>query len=150
MGNDQVIIEGVRAALERDPRIAHPAEIAIAAQAGMVTLRGTVRSLHQRRATIEVAGSVAGVRAVTAGLRIDPREHARDDEIRGAALQALLSDDGVPERVDVAVANGWLTLKGEVKHQHESTAAFDAVSRVAGVGGITNAIKVVSAGVDGR
>jgi osmotically-inducible protein OsmY len=52
-GNDQVIIEGVRAALERDSRIADAAEIAIAAQAGMVTLRGAVRGLHQRQTAVD-------------------------------------------------------------------------------------------------
>ena len=47
------------------------------------------------------------------------------------------------------VANGWLTLKGEVEHQYESNAAFDVVYRLPGVGGITNEIKVITAGVDG-
>jgi osmotically-inducible protein OsmY len=61
-----------------------------------------------------------------------------------------MSTDGVPDdRVDVGVAAGWLTLKGEVKRQSESDAAFDAVAKLAGVGGITNEIRVVSAGVDG-
>jgi osmotically-inducible protein OsmY len=49
----------------------------------------------------------------------------------------------------VIVANGWLTLKGEVEHQYESNAAFDVVYRLPGVGGITNEIKVITAGVDG-
>jgi osmotically-inducible protein OsmY len=143
------VIEEIRAALDRDPRIAHAAEIAVGEREGMVTLRGTVSSPRQRRTAVEIARSVPGVRSVNDGLRIDPRDHSPDDEIRGAALQALLSDERVPDRVDVSVANGWLTLKGEVKRQRESDAAFDAVSRVAGVGGITNRIVVVSPGVDG-
>ena len=49
---------------------------------------------------------------------------------------------------DVAVANGWATLNGEVKHQRESDAAFAAASGIAGVGGITNRIIVVSPGAD--
>ena len=40
-------------------------------------------------------------------------------------------------------------MKGEVKHQYESNAAFEAVSGVPGVGGITNEIRVVTAGLDG-
>lgn len=47
------------------------------------------------------------------------------------------------------VADGWLTLKGEVKHQLDSDAAFEAVSGLRGIGGITNEIKVISAGIDG-
>jgi osmotically-inducible protein OsmY len=147
MSNRNVIIEEIRSALERDPRIAHAAEVAVAEREGRVTLRGTVRSIHQRRTAVEIAKSARGVRAVEDGLRLDPRDHARDNEIRGAALQAL-SDGGVPAGVDLAVANGWATLKGEVKHQHQSDAAFAATSGIAGVGGITNRITVVSPGAD--
>src|SRR6201989_3044812 len=95
MSHRNVIIEEIRAAPERDPRIAHAAEVAVAERHGQVTLRGTVRSIHQRRTALEIARSVPGVRTVEDGLRIDPRDHARDDEVRGAALQALAAD-GVP------------------------------------------------------
>ena len=92
MSNRNIIIEETRAALERDPRIAHAADVAVAEREGRVTLRGTVRSIHQRRTAVEIATSVPGVRAVEDGLRIDPRDHTRDAEIRGAALQALAGD----------------------------------------------------------
>ena len=147
MSNRNTIIAETRAALEADPRIAHAADLAVAEREGRVTLRGTVRSLHQRRTAVEIAKSVHSVRAVEDGLRIDLRDHTRDNEIRGAAVQGL-ADEGVAAPVDVDVSNGWATLKGEVKHQHESGAAFAAVSRIAGVGGITNRI-VVSPGLDG-
>jgi osmotically-inducible protein OsmY len=149
MANDPVIIESTRDALARDSRIAHAEEIAVAEREGRVTLRGTVRSFHQRRTAVEVARSVPGVRAVDDQLRLDPRDYSRDDEIRGTALQALMSDDGVPDQVDVKVVSGWLTLKGQVKHQRESDAAFAAASGVPGVGGITNEITVVSPAADG-
>ena len=148
--SDERVIDEIRATLERDPRINHAAQVAVSEQAGRVTVRGTVRSLHQRRAALEIAKSVQGVDAVTDELRVDPRDHACDDQIRGTALQELMSNDDVPaDRIDVSVADGWLTLTGEVKHQHESNAAFDAVSNVAGVGGITNKITVITAGMDG-
>ena len=147
MRDRKIIIEETRSALERDPRIAHAAEVAVAEREGRVTLRGTVRSIHQRRTAVEIAKSVPGVRAVEDGLRIDPRDHTRDSEIRGAALQAL-SDDGVPAGVDIAVANGWATLSGEVRHQRESDAAFAAATGIAGLGGITNRITVVSPGAE--
>ena len=147
MSNRNIIIEETREALERDPRIAHAAEVAVAEREGRVTLRGTVRSIHQRRTAVEIARSVPGVRAVEDGLRIDPRDHTRDAEIRGAALQAL-SDGGVPAGVDLSVTNGWATLSGEVRHQRDSDAAFAAASGIAGVGGITNRITVVSPGAD--
>lgn len=80
-------------------------------------------------------------------LTVDVRDHVQDGEIRGAALQRLVSNVDVPVGwIDVKVDNGWLTLKGEVKHQYENDAAFAAVSPVPGVGGITNEIKVITAG----
>ena len=138
------------ATLNSDPRIHNSAEVAVSEKAGTVTLRGTVRSLHQRRTAVEIARSVRRVRAVEDELRVDPRDHWRDEELRGAALQALMSDDSVPaDRLEVKVTAGWVTLTGEVKHQSDSDAAFAAVSRLAGVGGITNEIKVITAGVGG-
>ena len=88
-----------------------------------------------------------GVRGVEDELSLDLRDRWEDDEIRGAVLQALSSDPDVPEdRIDVSVDAGWLTLKGEVKHQSESNAAFEVASRIPGVGGITNKIEVVTPG----
>jgi osmotically-inducible protein OsmY len=150
MPSDNVIIEEVREALAREPRLHHSAEVAVAEKNGTVALRGSVRSLHQRRVAVEVAQSVPGVRAVEDELSIDLLDRWQDDEIRGTALQALVSDNGVPDgQIDVAVADRWLTLKGEVSHQSESDAAFEAVERLPGVGGITNEIKVITAGMHG-
>lgn len=150
VSDDQGITDAARAALDGDSRLAHAAEIAVASRAGTVTLRGTVRSIHQRRVAVEIARSVPGVGDVVDELRVDPRDRFLDDEVRGAALQALMSNDSVPaDRIDVQVASGWLTLKGEVTQQSESDAAFAAVSQLSGVGGITNEIKVITAGIDG-
>jgi osmotically-inducible protein OsmY len=144
------IIDEIRAKLENDRHVPHPKEIAVSEREGDVTLRGSVGSFQQRQAAVRVAKSVRGVRVVEDQLAVDLRDHWGDDEIRGVALQALMSTDAVPaERVDVRVDAGWLTLKGEVGHQYESDAAFAAASEVPGVGGITNEIKVISAGIDG-
>ncbi len=150
MTDDKHIAEEAQAKLESDSRVPHPGEIAVSARAGTVTLRGTVGSFQQHRAAVEIARSVSGVRGLADELRVDLRDRSEDDEVRGAALQALMSDAAAPaDRVDVGVADGWLTLKGEVKHQEESDAAFAAVSGLPGVGGITNEIKVITAGIDG-
>jgi osmotically-inducible protein OsmY len=62
---------------------------------------------------VDIAKSTRGVRAVEDELTVDPRDHSDDDEIRGAALQALMSRPHVPEeQIDVRVADGWLTLSG--------------------------------------
>ena len=150
MSGADVITESIRDALGRDPRIPHPSEVAVAQQQGVVTLRGSVASHNQRRTAVQIAESVRGVREVEDELRIDPRDRWVDNEIRGAALQALMSNVAVPShRIEVGVADGWLTLKGDVRHQYDSDTAFESVRGITGVGGITNEIKVIIAGLDG-
>jgi len=144
------MVEEIRAKLEGDSRIPHPAEIAVSARAGDITLRGSVGGFGQRHAAAEIARSVRGVRAVENELQVDLRDRFADNTIRGVALQILMSDPDVPaDRIDIHVAAGWLTLKGEVKHQYDSDVAFDDVLGLPGVGGITNEIKVITAGMDG-
>jgi osmotically-inducible protein OsmY len=147
MLNQNLIGDEIRAKYVRDPRIPHPGEVAVSERAGAVTLRGTVTTPQQRHVAVEIAKSVPGVRDVYDELSVDPRDRWEDAEIRGAALQALMSSPGVPaDQIDVKVDDAWLTMKGEVKHQYESDVAFEAVSQVPGVGGITNRITVITAG----
>lgn len=135
------------ASLDRDPRIPSPTEIAVSADGGVVMLRGTVESFRQRRAAVEDANKVDGAYEVDDELKVsllgsDVRE---DDEIRGAALQTLMWDGDVPsDLVDVEVADGWLTLKGDVSYQFQSDAAYNDVASLYGVYGITNEIRVTN------
>ena len=121
---------------------------------GIVTLRGTVGSLRQRRAAVEDAGAVQGVDEIIDELRIDLLESDRRgaDELRGMALQTLIWDANVPRgSVDVRVdGDCWVTLRGEVEHQYQSDAVYDDVSRLTGVLGVTNDIKVVTGKRDHR
>jgi osmotically-inducible protein OsmY len=132
--------------LSKDKRLPAPQEIAVKAVGREVTLRGTVGSFGQRRAAVNVARSVDGVSEVNDQLRVrilDAYER-EDAEIRGAALQRLAWDAEIPsESIDVEVEDGWLTLNGEVDFQFQSDAAFDDASKLYGVIGITNQIRVV-------
>ena len=137
----------VIARLDDDPRIADSAEIAVAGDGGIVTLRGTVGRFSQRRAAERDARAVDGVYEVINHLKVnllgvDRRE---DDEIRGAALQNLIWDAELPsDSIDVEVQDGWVTLKGDVSFQFQSDAAYDDVSKLYGVAGVTNEIEVTS------
>ena len=147
MRDEQLISDEIRARYARDPRIPHPAEVAVLTRSGTVTLRGKVASFREIHAAVELARSVRGVRAVNDELAVDPRDRFEDNRVRGAVLQSLMSDPHVPvDDIDVYVNAGWLTLRGQVKHQSDSNAAFEAVSALPGVAGITNEIKVVTAG----
>jgi osmotically-inducible protein OsmY len=132
-------------ALTDDPRLPAHREIAVSAYDGAVTLRGTVGSFAQRRAAEKDANGVKGVYAVDNELQVRLLdEYAREDaEIRGAALQTLMWDSELPDgAVDVKVSDGWVTLEGYVNHQYQSDAAFEDVSRLLGIYGVTNKITV--------
>jgi osmotically-inducible protein OsmY len=141
------IEDEIRTSLVEDPRIADPLEIAIAADDGVVTLRGTVGSFRQRRAAVADAQAVDQTYDIRDELNVRLLdEWAREDaEIRGVALQFLMWDVEIPaDAVNVDVSAGWVTLKGTVTYQFQSDAAFDDVAGLYGVVGVTNKIEVVS------
>jgi osmotically-inducible protein OsmY len=137
----------VIAQLEDDPRIADSAEIAVAGDGGIVTLRGTVERFSQRRAAERDARSVDGVYEVINHLKVNllGADRREDDEIRGAALQNLIWDAEIPsDSINVKVQDGWVTIKGDVSFQFQSDAAYDDVSSLYGVAGVTNEIVVTN------
>jgi osmotically-inducible protein OsmY len=139
--------DDVIARLEADPRIADSAEIAVVGDGSIVTLRGTLERFSGRRAAEHDARGVEGVYEVINHLKVNPRgaDRREDDEIRGAALQNLIWESEVPsDSIDVKVQDGWVTLKGDVSFQFQSDAAYDDVSRLYGVAGVTNEIKVTN------
>ena len=145
MLTDTSVSDAVIARLDLDPRIPESLEIAVSADDGFVTLRGTVESFSQRRAAGQDAKNADGVDDIDNQLKVSLTGSDRrdDDEIRGAALQNLIWDVDVPsDLVDVKVDDGWVTLKGDVSYQFQSDAAYDDVSRLCGVAGVTNVITV--------
>jgi osmotically-inducible protein OsmY len=142
------IQEDVRAALADDPRIAFPDEIAVKAVGDSVLLRGTVGGFGEKQAAIADARRTRGVFTVDDELRVRlmDRDRREDAEIRGAALQRLMSDSQlVADYLGVEVKDGWVTLTGEVDHQIQSDKTFGHVADLKGVTGITNEIRVVEA-----
>ena len=137
--------DDIRTALDLDPRIPDPGEIAVVAADGLVTLRGTVGSFRQRRAAVDDARGVDSEYDINDELKVRLLDEwqREDAEIRGIALQILGWDVEVPaDSVDVKVDDGWITLKGSVQYQFESDAAYEDVAGLYGVYGITNEIKV--------
>ena len=146
--NDSVMVDDVRAVLANDPRLPAADEIAVDAFGATVTLRGTVGSFAQRRAAVADARRVGAVADVFDELNVRLLDDDRRDdaEIRGAALQRLIWDSLIPgDDLDVSVDDGWITLKGDVEFQFQSDLAFDDVTALYGVTGVTNEIKVIEA-----
>jgi osmotically-inducible protein OsmY len=139
------IEDAVMDSLDLDPRIPSPVEVAVSADGGAVTLRGTVERFNQRRAAVQDAKQTDGVYEVDDQLKVSlaGADRREDDEIRGVALQALIWDTEVPsDTVDINVQEGWITLKGDVSFQFQSDAAYDDVASLYGVYGVTNEIRV--------
>jgi osmotically-inducible protein OsmY len=147
MPTDKTVELDIRAALFRDPRIPDCEQIAVAVGDGVVTLRGTVGSFHERDAAVSDARRIDQEYDVNDELQIrfldaDQRD---DADIRGIALQALMKDVAVPAAaIDVKVDEGWVTIKGDVSHRFQSDAAFEDVRGLSGVVGATNEIRVIT------
>lgn len=144
MKTDTQIREDVFAELKWDPSISE-SEIGVSAKDGVVTISGNVASFAQKLAAEHAAERVSGVRALADELKVKlPTSRERSDtEIAHAALNALKWDTEVPDtRVKVRVENGWLWLEGDLEWQFEKEAAVRAVRYLAGVKGVTNALRV--------
>ena len=149
MTNDQLELD-VAAELFRDPRVGSAA-IAVSADGGVVTLRGTVGSLREKREAMKAAERIYGVAAVTDELlvRIQDKDQREDTELRGDVLHALILDGLIPTTVDARVTCGFVTLTGTANWQYQRDEAKFIVANVPGVFGIEDRIKLITA-PDGR
>ena len=147
MNADVAIEDQLRDLLLRDQRISDPGAIAVSANHGLVTLRGTVGRFGARRAAVKDAAAWTEWTRSTTSFRsgCSTGTGARTLTFVARPSQSLEWDSTVPaERFDVEVAHGWITLTGDAYYQFQSDAAFDDVARLHGVIGITNEIRVTS------
>jgi len=143
MSNDE-LTSHVTDELFWDPKVDNAA-IAVSTDDGVVTLRGTVGSLRQKREAKKDAERVWGVKNVNNDLQVrllndDRRE---DADLRGAVLQALGLDSLVPATVGADVDDGMVTLKGKANWQFQRDEAETVATNVAGVVSVENAIELV-------
>ena len=139
---DRELQEHVQNGLDWEPGI-DAADIGVSADAGVVTLRGDVKTYAERAAAERVALGVYGVKAVANDINVRLGEGLQrtDTEIAQAVVSALKWNTTVPdEKITVAVSNGWVTLKGKVDWQYQRTAAANVIHDLSGVRGVTNAI----------
>jgi osmotically-inducible protein OsmY len=142
--SDQELKQHIESALEWEPSF-DAADIGISVEAGVVTLRGEVRSNAARSAAERVALRTYGVRAVANDLtvRLLAAFERTDTDIAQAAVTALTWNAAVPANcITVTVSDGWLTLKGTLDWQFQKEAAARAVRDLTGVKGVTNSITV--------
>ncbi|SCL17248.1 Osmotically-inducible protein OsmY, contains BON domain [Micromonospora pallida] len=141
---DQDIQADVLDELTWEPRV-QPHEIGVTVTEGVVTLSGWVDGYAKKWAAERAAHRVARVRAVANDLavRLPSSAQRTDQEVATATVRALEWDAFVPlEEVDVTVAEGWVTLRGQVEWEYQRRAAERAVGRLTGVRGVSNGIAV--------
>src|SRR6478736_5516302 len=116
-----------------DPKL-DSAAIAVSADDGKVTLRGTVGSLREKREAKKAAERVFGVISVDNQLQVKLMNDQRrsDAELRGDVLQALMLDSLIPTAVDAKVQDGFVTLTGTVDWQYQRDEADFVASNIVG------------------
>jgi osmotically-inducible protein OsmY len=128
-----------------DPKV-DSAAIAVSADDGRVTLRGTVASLPQKREARAAAERIVGVISVDDQLEVSLPDDARreDADVRGDLLQALMLDAVVPPTVDAEVFDGVATLTGTVERRHQRDEAERVAATIRGVSEIVDSVVIVT------
>jgi osmotically-inducible protein OsmY len=133
--------------LHWDPKI-DDRSIAVSADDGVVTLRGTVGSLREKLDAKKDAERVYGVIRVDNKLevRILNKDRRADADLRGDVLKALMLNTLVPPSIDVKVDDGVVRLTGEANWQYQRDEAESVATRVQGVVGVVDEVQLVAPG----
>ena len=144
MSNDQ-LVSSVTDELIWDPKV-DSAAIAVSADDGIVTLRGTVGSFREKREAKQDAERVYGVENVNNELQVRILEgNRRDDaDLRGDVLRALMLDTLVPPTIDAKVNDGRVILTGSAEWQFQRDEAEFIAANVLGVAGMINQIELMA------
>ena len=142
--NDRELRQLVMDELEFEPSI-DSAGIGVSAEHGVVTLSGHVPSYTQKLAAERAAWRVKGVKAIAQEIdvRLPGDARTNDDEIAQRALNVLAWSSAVPrDAVKVRVANGWVTLSGQVDWNYQRAAAESEVRKLTGLVGVINDVSL--------
>ena len=133
MSNDK-LVGYVSDELFWDPKVDNEA-IAVSADDGKVTLRGTVGSYREKLEAKKAAERVYGVKSVENKLEVNVLNGGKreDAELRGDVLQALMLDSLIPKTVDAKVDDGLVTLTGTADWQYQRDEAEFVSGNVFGV-----------------
>lgn len=139
------IQENIRRELRFDARVDESKMGVSATTSGVVTLTGSVETYAQKIAAEAAAKRVSGVRAVANDIEVavPPAGGRTDTQIAEAALTSLKWRAAIPaDRITVTVSDRWVTLDGEVDFYHQRQEAELVVSKLRGVTGVTNNLRL--------
>ncbi len=117
--------------------------IGVSVENGHVKLFGTVESLEEKAMANSIASSVVGVQSVMSAIRVKPKV-SKDQKIQNS-IQHLILETGIhsPKTITVRVADGVVTLEGNVSQKKDKQAAFRLAQSVKGVREVENLLQVV-------
>jgi osmotically-inducible protein OsmY len=144
MKTDAQLKDDVLEELRWDPQISDADAIGVGVKDGAVILSGHVPSYAEKLAAAQAAERVNGVKAVANDLKVERPGAPRDDvDIAEAIAHVLEWNVQVPEdRVHATVEHGWVTLEGNVDHDHQRREVERMARHVRGVTGLLNNITV--------
>jgi osmotically-inducible protein OsmY len=145
--SDEEIRDDAMFQIDWDSRL-RQSDIGVSVKNGVVTLTGMVDSYAKKLAAQKAAHRVPGVLDVANDIQVKVTGSLRrtDSEIARAIRLALEWDVLVPSnQIHSTVANGLVTLEGEVDYYSERADAERAIAHLPGVRGVTNKIQVCAA-----
>ena len=136
---------GLKTTIQNHLEWEYPHQISVTVhEGGVVTLKGTVKSYWDWRNILAITARVAGVQKiknevlVETGLR--PDNVIKDEIVNYLSLVHSLEDPG---RIEVAVNNGLVILRGTVDSAREANIVEDVASWHQGVKSVANEIRVL-------
>jgi osmotically-inducible protein OsmY len=128
-----------------DPKL-DSAAIAVSADDGKITLRGTVGSLREKREATKAAQRVYGVISVDSRLQVKLMNDDKraDADLRGDVLQALMLDGLVPSTIDAKVDDGFVTLTGTADWQYQRDEAEYVAANIVGALDVVDEIQLAN------
>jgi osmotically-inducible protein OsmY len=139
---DKMIQQDVLDEFLWDPEVEAP-DIGVEVDDGVVTLTGTADSYAVKLAAEQAAQRVDGVRAVANNLSVRTALTHNDTDIAKEVADALETNGSIPpDRIEVMVQNGKVTLRGDVDWGFQRIAAVQSVRHLRGVRDVNNLVQI--------
>jgi osmotically-inducible protein OsmY len=135
------IRDAVMRQLDWDPQV-NASAIGVTAKGGVVTLTGYINSYPGKLGAERAAKRVRGVKAVANDIEVRLKLGRTDADLAQDAVHALGLRCSVPQTIQVAVHDGYVTLTGQVEWLFQKIDAEKAVKHIRGIKGVLNHIEV--------
>jgi osmotically-inducible protein OsmY len=142
---DDQLLSDAQDELRWEPKV-DDASIAVSAQDGVVTLRGTVGSFRERREATTAVKRVYGTKSVDNQLQVKllTADRRADADLRADVLQAMMLDVLIPSTIDAKVDDGVVKLTGTAHLHFERDEAEYVAGNIKGVIWVDNTVELIA------